>query len=167
MTWLVRLRIERDRHFWRRVVSHPAVEPYVMKGSPLECLDALVADPLTLPIASKHGGFLFVAREGQARELHTAYLPEGWGREVAAALPLATQVMFNLGVQRLTTLEQKGYGGSRPPLSHGWKPAGEFAESAIGSVREWELTAAAWRASPVWRRRNAPSRSPAGHRKPG
>jgi hypothetical protein len=146
----MKLRLDRNPYFWTRVAQHPAVEPFVLQGAPEDYLAEFVALPEVTPLAAENGGFLFLAKETGSYELHTLFTPEGWGREVAQALRIATRHMFDgKKAKVLTTLEQEGYWRSRPPLSHGWKPAGEFANTGIGSVRQWDLTRAAWLASAV------------------
>lgn len=146
----MRLRVERNPYFWIDVSQHPAVEPYVMQGAPADYLVEFISRADVLPLAARNGGFHFVDKGDGEWELHTMFTPEGWGREVAEAARAAFKHMF-LGKKAkvITTLEQQDYHRSRPPLSHGWKPTSDFANTALGSVRSWELTRAAWLASAV------------------
>lgn len=155
----MRLRLDRNPTFWRRIAAHPDVEPRVMQGAPLSQLDVLVQAAGTVPLAATHGGFIFVPDplEMDVYDLHTMFSSDGWGREVAAAAREAFRYMFwRRDMRTCRTLEQDGYYRSRPPLSHGWKPSSEFATTGIGSVRPWVLTREAWLASPVGKRETDP-----------
>lgn len=144
------MREEREAWFWRQVVAHPDVAK-VMMGLPLD-IAALVSHERVIPLAGEHGGFLFCALDGIGRvyELHTLFTPEGWGREVHREAKLAFAEMFRRGAQIITTYEIKGW--ASPPLSFGWKFAGDFTPSPIGDVRSWVLTEADWDLSPARRR---------------
>lgn len=146
----MRLRVERSPYFWTAVAQHPAVEPYVMQGAPADYLAEFIQRPDVLPLAAHNGGFLFHDKGAGVYELHTLFTPEGWGREVVEASHAAAKHLFvGKKAKALTTYEQEDYRRSRPPLSHGWKPTSDFANTGIGSVRSWELTRAAWFASAV------------------
>lgn len=60
--------------------------------------------------------------------------------------------MFGRGMQVLVTYEVEGNWRSKPPKSHGWKAAGEFAETEFGNLKSWILTRAAWEGSPAYNR---------------
>ena len=152
------LRIERDPAFWRAVAEHPEVASRL--GAPMSgaALAALVADAKTLPLAAAHGGYLFVRRDplGFAAELHTLFTPEGWGREALEAARLAFDAIFALGFQAVITHEARANRKSQPPLSFGFRRAGDWRETPFGSLRLWVLTAQAWAASPAATRRRKP-----------
>ncbi len=149
------IREERDWTFWQMIADHPDVKDHVFLGKELR-LDRVVTHPSVKPLASKSGGFLFCRLDGIGRvfELHTIYAPAGWGREVAKASKIAFDRVFREGAQIITTYEVEDWWRSRPPLSHGWKKAGdfEFSESLAAEVRSWVLTRDAWMQSPVGRR---------------
>lgn len=73
--------VNRDPAFWQVVASHPSVSPYVSFGRTVDW--GFVESASVVPLASEHGGFLFFQADGLGRvyELHTLYLPEGWGRK--------------------------------------------------------------------------------------
>jgi hypothetical protein len=150
------IRIERDPRFWSAVANHPAVRPAIVVSGEMADLAAAVSDPLVLPMASEHGGFLFYQRDGLGwvYELHTMFTPAGWGREVAEAAHEAFQELFLRGAQVVFTLEIATNRRSRPPLSHGWRTAGRFASSPElpAEARTWVLTQEAWAQSPARRR---------------
>lgn len=149
------IREERDWTFWQMIADHPDVSHHVNLGKDFK-LDRVVMHPSVMPLASENGGFLFCRIDGIGRvyELHTMYQPAGWGREVAKTSKLAFDRVFRSGAQIIVTYEVKGWWRSRPPLSHGWKKAGDFevSESLAAEVRSWVLTRDAWIASPVGRR---------------
>ncbi len=150
------IREERSGAFWNAVAAHPDVKPLVSPTCDVPDLTALVSDPFVLPWASEHGGFLFCQRDRQgfAFELHTLFTPEGWGREVARSAREAFTALFLNGAMLVFTLEVETNDRSRPPLSHGWRPAGPFvfAPDLAANVRTWVLTREAWDNSPVRRR---------------
>ncbi len=149
------IRIERDPDFWRGVAEHPEVAPHVLMGADVGGLLDLISAEHVTPIATEHGGFIFVQldRIGRMFELHTMFTPEGWGREVAIAARQAFASIFSRGARIITTQEVEGWWRSAPPLSHGWKPVGEFAPAGdLPLLRSWILTADAWRQSPVGRK---------------
>jgi hypothetical protein len=145
---------ERDVAWWRSVGEHPAVKPHVGLGRDLDF--ALVSDPVVTPLRSENGGFLFLRLDGLGRvqELHTLYRPEGWGKEVLAALKAAVAEMFARGAQLITTHEVEGYYRSRPPKTFRFEPCGDFAPVAgfAVSTRTWVLRREAWEASPARQR---------------
>jgi hypothetical protein len=107
-----------------------------------------------MPLASEHGGFMFVRQDafGFVCELHTLFTPEGWGREVSAAAKQAFNAVFLLNYQAVITLEVRANPRSQPPRSYGFAQAGDWRMSPAGEVRLWVLTRAAWEASPANRR---------------
>ena len=107
------------------------------------------------PLASVHGGYLFAARDplGFACELHTLFTPEGWGREALEAAVIAFNAVFLAGYQIVFTFEQQANRRSQPPLSFGFRCAGDWRATPYGAMRAWTLTASAWRESPVSRKR--------------
>lgn len=147
------IRIERDADFWVRVMHHPQV--FTAVGRPdAAAIAEIVNRPNVFPLAAEHGGFLFARIDnlGRVLELHTAFTPEGWGREVNAAAKEAFNHVFAEGFQMVATYELADNPRSRPPRSFGFAPAGEFGPSALGMLRSWVLTVAAWRASPAYLR---------------
>ena len=144
------IREERSPEFWRDVMDHPAV-CHVKMGLPVP-IEAMVAHDSVTPLASENGGFLFCRLDGLSRvfELHTMFKPEGRGREVSAAAKEAFARMFEGGAKIITTYEIEGW--TAPPLSFGWRSAGDFEPTAYGPVRTWVLTLEAWNRSPAHRR---------------
>lgn len=119
-------------------------------------LRSLLKDRDNLPLATKDGGFIFVGRDGLelVYELHTIFSPPAWGtRVLALAAREAFAFMFDRGMKVCFTYEVDGNWRSQPPRSHGWKVAGDFADTRVGVVCPWILTEAAWKASPVGRKR--------------
>ena len=155
------IREQRDPAFWAAIANHPQVKPTVVISGEVPDMTQMVLDPKVWPLASEHGGFLFFQRDGLGRifELHTLYSPEGWGREVAQAAKEAATAVFLRGAEVLFTIEVATNARSRPPLSHGWRPAGRFAFATelAAEVRTWVLTQEAWEASPARRRLFCPS----------
>lgn len=146
--------IREDRsEFWSRLAEHPMVRPHIGSGNTAD-LDQFVALPVVTPLRSENGGFLFVKLDafGRVYELHTIYHPDGWGREVLKAAKEAFAEMFSRGAQVVATYEVEGWWRSRPPLSFGFRPAGDFAPAGELTLRTWTLTRAAWDASPARRR---------------
>jgi hypothetical protein len=144
------IREERDARFWVCVSEHPSVKP-TTKLDPDSWPDFLARADVR-PMALEHGGHLFAAMDclGRAWELHSLFTPDGWGAEVNLALK---QALGSLGDWDLiVTHEVAGWWRSQPPRSYGFRPAGAFHGSAIGELRTWILTRAAWEASPVHRR---------------
>jgi hypothetical protein len=150
------IRVERDVGWWAAVASHPAVRETLGGMDPLK-LAKVAAAPDVLPLASEHGGFLFVKLDplGFVAELHTLFTPEGWGREALTAGIEAINAIWVCGYQAITTFEVRANARSRPPVSFGFAQAGEWKDSPIGEIRLWVLTAAAWAASPGMKRRSA------------
>lgn len=148
------IREDRDPAFWTRIAEDPAVKPHVGLGRDLDM--TAVTSPQVTPLRTENGGFLFVRLDGLGRfqELHTMYLPAGWGREVLGALKEAVAEMFARGAQMITTYEVEGHWRSRPPITFRFEPCGDFAPAPGFSVRfrSWFLTRDAWEASPARRR---------------
>lgn len=142
------IREERDPAFWVKVASHPQVRETLLGMDP-EAVGPMAVAERTLPLAAEHGGFLFFTLDGFGRavELHTLFTPEGWGREVHRASKAAFNRVFETA-QVVVTYEVENSWRSRPPRSFGFKAAGDFGPTPIGSLRTWILTKNAWRASP-------------------
>jgi hypothetical protein len=151
------IRVERDPAFWERVASHPAVAP-TLSGMDPAMVGRLAADGDVLPLASAHGGFLFVRRDGAGFvcELHTLFTPEGWGREALAAGILAIEAVWITGYQAVITFEPQVNPRGRPPRTFGFARAGDWRETPIGPLRLWILSRQAWDASPAKRRSVCP-----------
>ena len=147
------IRVERDARFWERVAGHPAVAPTLMGLDP-EAVGRLAGQPEVLPLAARHGGFLFARRDpaGFVCELHTLFTPEGWGREALVAGAAALGAVWLAGFQVVTTLEVQANPRSRPPLTFGFTRAGDWRATPIGPSRLWTLSRQAWEASPARRR---------------
>ena len=144
----------RDVQFWDSVACHEAVAPHVFMGSEPRSIGSLIENERNLPFASENGGVLFVGLDalGMVREMHTMYRPEGWGREVAINGKSFVQEVFQTA-SLIMTHEQEGNWKSRPPLSHGWKPSGDYCDIGLSCrLRLWVLTKDAWIASPVGRK---------------
>lgn len=150
------IREERDPTFWNLIAEHPEVRPHMELGVPFSMTE-VIGHPAVLPLASARGGFLFYRLDGVGRvwDLHALYTPDAWGREVAEAMHEALLKLFSIGAQVITAYEVDGWWRSRPPLSHGWRPAGPFesaTELVAAKLRTWVLTREAWLASPVGKR---------------
>lgn len=149
------IREDRDYRFWQRVVDHPEVKPHVGLGQDLD-MAAAMANPAVTPLRSENGGFLFLRLDhrGKLQELHTMYLPQGWGREVFHALAAAVEEMFTRGADLIVTTEVDDNWRSRPPKTFRFEPSGSFAPAPgfTQLFRTWHLTRAAWDASPARRR---------------
>jgi hypothetical protein len=144
----------RDVEFWDDVARHHQVSPSVFMGLAQVSTAPLVRDERNLPLASQNGGLIFVASDslGFSMELHTLYRPEGWGREVTEhARECFREVMKTVSL--VTTFEQEGEKQTRPPLSYGWRSAGDFMAVGLPKrLKLWILTREAWVASPVGRK---------------
>lgn len=149
------IRIERDPAFWTAVAEHPEVAARLGASISAASIAGVVGRDDVLPLASVHGGYLFVKRDplGFACELHTLFTPEGWGREALEAAVIAFNAVFIAGYQVVFTFEAQANAKSRPPLSFGFRQAGGWRETPYGPMRAWTLTAEAWRASPIVTRR--------------
>lgn len=149
------IREERDPAFWCQVATHPEVSPRVTLGRGVD-FDFVLSIPGVVPLAAEHGGLIFVPQDaiGRTYEMHTLFTPEGWGREVAKAAKAANEWMRQRGAQVLTTYQVEGNWRSQPPKTHGWRAAGEFAETPLGSLKTWVLLMSDWVASPAYSRFN-------------
>ncbi|MHB8529189.1 MAG: hypothetical protein ACYC8V_06720 [Caulobacteraceae bacterium] len=147
------IRIERDPAWWSTIAAHPAVAGAIHGLTPA-AIGELATRPGMIPMAAEHGGFLFAAMDGFGfiAELHTLFTPEGWGREAMEAGREALQLLFSGPCQAVATYEVEANRRSRPPVSFGFTRAGEFRETAFGSLRLWILTRGAWEASPAHER---------------
>jgi len=145
------IREERDPAFWQAVADHPRVAPSIFLAGRIEFAN-LVTRPDIVPLATDHGGFLF-HRQAGFDDLHALFTPQGWGREVNEAVKRAYEDMIRRGSPGFRVVEVSGLPTSRPPLSHGWRLASDFAPGPLGlSTRFWTLSIDAWRASPAARR---------------
>jgi hypothetical protein len=146
------IRVERDPAFWRWVTDHPAVREGALLD-PDAVLDTLIVNPTVIPLASEHGGFLFIQRDGIGRvfELHSLFRPEGWGRNVIRAGRAAMIEMFSRGMDTVFTYSVEGSPRSRPPASAGFIEAGPFQYAALVDrrLKTWVLTRQAWENSPA------------------
>lgn len=143
------IRVERDPAFWLDVFAAPECANAVA-GVTSDGLREVVASAMTMPLASAHGGFLFVRRDGfgRAYELHTLFKKEGWGREVLAAAKEAFGAMFVRADLVITYSDVSNY-RTRPPLSFGFRPCGKVFDNEYGRWMTWALTADAWAQSPA------------------
>lgn len=144
----------RDVEFWNRIATHPSVAPSVFMGLPVVSTAPLVENENNLPLASENGGLIFVAVDhlGLVMELHTLYTPEGWGREVTSHARLCFRDVMK-DTSLVITHEQEGEKQTKPPLSYGWKPAGDYTDVGLPRrLKLWILTREAWLASPVGRK---------------
>ena len=142
---------QRDPAFWRAVAAHPEVGPWALRGHSPSVIDAVIAHPGVLPLASEHGGLIFTSRDafGKVFELHSLFLPEAWGREVSVTAKVALERVFAAGADLVFTQENLASWRTRPPKSFGFKPMGESFLSDGGEFRTWGLLAADWRQSPA------------------
>lgn len=138
--------------FWGPVVTHPDVEPMVLAG--LATLDEFLdwlEDPRVHEERYEGGGLVFVDKE-EGQEVHVAFHPNYWGRNVA----LAFRDCFSRKMKEVDVVfagEQEGYWRSRPPISHGWQVLEDFMPSVLPRrTRRWMLTRDAWNNSPVGRK---------------
>lgn len=147
------IREERNPAFWIEVGSHPAVARSLYGLTP-QGLAMLALRDSVVPLATTHGGFLFsrVDACGLVYDLHAAFMPEGWGREVHDGLLAALTWVFGLGAQVVFNYETDNR-NSRPPRSFGFRLAGGETDTQLGPVRAWVLTQTAWEASPAFHRR--------------
>ena len=147
------IRVERDPGFWERVASHPAVATTLQGMDPVAA-GRIASRPDVLPLASDHGGFLFVRVDlaGFVCELHTLFTPEGWGREALVSGMESINAVWIAGYQAVTTFEAQANPRSRPPRTFGFIRAGDWRATPIGPLRLWILSRQAWEASPAQRR---------------
>jgi hypothetical protein len=150
------IRVERDPAFWEAVAAHPAVAATLGHVQPGQ-VGAMATASHVLPLASEHGGFMFIRLDGLGFvcELHTLFTPEGWGREALLAAVEAVGAIWLLDYQAIVTCEMAGNERSRPPASFGFKQAGDWRETPLGTLRLWVLTRAAWSQSAAAKRRRA------------
>lgn len=128
--------------------------PEVLKGVGEFDLDAVLAHPSVTPVWCGHGGFLFHALDhlGFVYDLHAMFSSDGWGKHVTKALFSALNAVFDQGARIVTVTELSGKPMSRPPLSFGFRPIGEFRQTSMGEARSWLLTQDAWISSPAFKR---------------
>lgn len=137
--------MERGPAFWLAIATLPEVEPHVLMGLSPELLAEYIQRPDVKPYAAELGGFLWRdLAAGQVWELHTMFRPEAWGRAVLLAARAVTHRMFDEGAQLLLTMEAEGWFRSRPPISHGWRPCGDFGDTQFGRMRTWRLSRIDW-----------------------
>jgi len=146
------IREERNPAFWERIASHPACKASLMGIDPKHFAKEAVGEHL-LPLASEHGGFVFVPRDAYSRvvELHTLYTPEGWGREAAAAGKQALLVVFDR-YDLVITYQRVDDWRTRPPKSFGFRACGEAFEKDGILWRTWSLSKEQWTQSPAYER---------------
>lgn len=144
---------DRDPVFWEAVAEHPMVKPHVTLGRAFR-IKSLIEHPLVTPLRCSHGGFLMVRLDtlGRIYDLHALFVPEGWGRIANASFKQALAEMFRRGADVIVSLEVADWWRSRPPLSFGFRPAGDVFERDGLNLRTWQLTRAAWESSPARRR---------------
>lgn len=147
------IRVERDAAWWLAVLSHPEVKR-TLYGERPETVANFVHLATVTPIAAEHGGFLFsqIDALGQVLELHAAFTPEGWGREVNSAGKAALEMVFAGPCALVTACEVRDNPQCRLPKSFGFTAAGDWVETALGETRLSVLTKAAWLASPAKKR---------------
>ena len=141
---------ERTR-YWTPILTHPDIEPMVLAG-----LGSVGDFVWWLDQSETHeerapgGGFVFVDK-GPDQEVHVAFLPEYWGRSVAASFRRVFARKMREG-RTILAREQEGEWRTRPPKSHGWELAGEWEPSILPRrTRLWRLTPDAWYRSRVGR----------------
>ena len=146
------VREERDAGFWVDVLHHPQVSGALGELS-TDVIAEIIGREATLPLASANGGFLFSGIDafGRVVELHTAFKPDGRGREVHGAAKAAFRHVFGLGRDLVVTYETTDNRMSKPPRTFGFRPSGEFRASPLGSMRTWFLSRDAWASSPAGR----------------
>ena len=146
------IRLERDPEFWIDIASHPAINGALMGMTPDQVAMAAQRPEIT-PLASGNGGYFFGAMDtlGLTVELHSLFRPAGWGREASATAKAAFCLIFRTA-QIIITHQVADNVLSQPPRSFGFTAAGEFQTTAIGALRPWVLTRAAWEMSPAFRR---------------
>lgn len=139
---------QRDPDFWKAVVSHPAVA-HTLHGLEPATIGEIVANEKVLPLASKHGGFLFTACDGfgRVRQLDTLFTPEGWGREALIAGKQALEYVFIQNCDLIITHADERDYRSRPPLSFGFRQCAAPFENAFGHWATWFLPKRTWEQS--------------------
>jgi len=141
----------RDPVFWRSIASDPACRD-AFCGLPIEeTIEAVIANPAVVPLASENGGFLFSQTGGFGRvfELHTLYREAGWGREVHDAAIAAFERIFSGPADMVTTFSAIGQWRTSPPRSFGFKQASRDFDNEFGSFRFWYLAREDWLKSPA------------------
>ncbi len=125
----------------------------MLMGLPAERVGELVSRSDMLPLASEHGGFLFSRTDatGFIAELHTLFMPEGWGREALSAGVQSLGVVWALGFQLVGTFEAEANLRSRPPRTFGFRQCGDWRATPIGALRLWTLSLSDWTNSPARR----------------
>lgn len=77
------------------VANDPRVFPLIaFDGCDRFDLTKALDDPTTYALATEYGGFIFVRQQPAIYQLHTMFLPEGWGRHAYRAAIEAAQWMF-------------------------------------------------------------------------
>lgn len=146
------IRLERNPEFWRDLLEQPDVRA-AMRGLDSSIgVDAVIGNQSVLPFASENGGYIFVRMDpfGTIYDLHALYSTEGRGREAHGALKAA---LDRVNADLIVAFETDDT-HSRPPLSFGFKAAGECRHTSLGPVRTWILTREAWEASKARARLN-------------
>lgn len=141
--------INRDPEFWRGVADHPQVKDALV-GLGVDVFASLAESEWVRPYASDNGGYVFLQQDGIGRiwEVHAVFTPAGRGRE---AVECAMAALDSFDWQVITTSELRG--GFSPPVSFGFRAAGDFEPSPFGPLRTWFLTRRAWETSPARRRK--------------
>lgn len=137
--------MNRDPQLWRRVASHPGVEPFIIGQGTWDIAD-IVSHPRVLPFANAHGGFLFFALDviGSVFEVHAMMEPCGRGYEAWALAVNSFEHMFSDRCRVMIAQEVAFNPMSRAPRTFGFELAGEW----VGHYRPWVLTRDKWFASP-------------------
>lgn len=140
------------REHWQPVLMHPQVEPFVLRGvgTVEDFLEWLERDDVH-EYQYPGGGFVFMDKpEGQ--EIHVAFLPEYWGRKLAASFRDMFGKKMGEGVTVIAH-EWADNWRSKPPASYGFKEDGVFEDTVFGvACKRWFLTPEAWYKSPVGRK---------------
>jgi len=147
------IRIERDPAWWADIAGDLRVAERI--GVSPDQIAAFICRPGVTGLATEHGGYVFSTLDsfGLVYEVHALFTPEGWGREAVNAAHEALQIMFDRGAQIIVVYQQDERNSFTPPISHGWKLAGDFRPTPMGGFRTWVLTISAWRGSTAVRRR--------------
>lgn len=141
-----------DAEFWTPVLSDPDVERLSMCGmGSIEDFLWWLSLPNVRQERYDKGGLVFVDK-GDFDEVHVAFLPSAWGREVAMCFRDCFSRVMRAG-KPVVAGEQEGEWRTKPPITHGWKVLEEFEDSVLPRrVRRWILTLDAWNNSPVGRK---------------
>lgn len=142
------MRVERDPAFWTAVASHPEVSHILFGEEP--DLSAVELEHV-MPLASEHGGYIFIrlCPFGRIWDLHSLFTPEGWGRE---AYYHGIACLSALPDWQVITTYQTQDKRSVPPRSFGFVEAGGFEQTPYGLWKTWILTRKAWLQSPAYLR---------------